>query len=86
MGAIESLRDITERKHAEEAIQKSEREYRTLFENANDMVFTPPGPDRTAAQMVGLREQLHESVLLQGSRCPDRPVGSVEEYVAIDPE
>lgn len=39
MGAIESLRDTTERKQVEEAIQKSEREYRTLFENANDAIL-----------------------------------------------
>ena len=39
MGAIESLRDITERKQVEEAIQKSEREYRMLFENANDAIL-----------------------------------------------
>jgi len=39
MGAIESLRDITEHKQVEEAIQKSEKEYRTLFENANDAIL-----------------------------------------------
>ena len=39
MGAIESLRDITEHKQVEKAIQKSEKEYRTLFENANDAIL-----------------------------------------------
>ena len=33
-------RDITERKRTEEALKRSEKEYRELFENANDLIYT----------------------------------------------
>lgn len=39
IGAIESLRDISERKAAEEAIRKSEEYARTLFNSVNDAIF-----------------------------------------------
>ena len=36
---IVNLRDITERKQAEDELQQSEIKYRTLFESANDAIF-----------------------------------------------
>ena len=39
VGAIESIRDITERKKAEAALQESEEKYRSLISNINDLVM-----------------------------------------------
>ena len=38
-GAIESIRDITERKLAENALKQSEEKYRELVENVNSIIF-----------------------------------------------
>ena len=45
IGAIESIRDISDRRSAEDALRTSEEKYRSLFEESKDVVFisTPEG-------------------------------------------
>lgn len=46
IGSIESIRDITNQKIADQAIQESEERYRTLFERSNDAIFLVDIPSR----------------------------------------
>lgn len=38
-GAVVAMHDITERKRAEEALKRSEENYRSIFDSANDALF-----------------------------------------------
>ena len=40
MGAIESVRDITEWKHTERSLRQSEEKYRDIFQNVSDFLYT----------------------------------------------
>lgn len=59
IGAIESIRDITELKLAELAIQESEKKYRDIFDNSMEGIFqsTPEGKfirvNKAMAQLYG---------------------------------
>ena len=39
VGAIESIRDVTEQRQAQEALRQSEEKYRELVENANSIIL-----------------------------------------------
>jgi PAS domain S-box-containing protein len=76
------LRDVTERKHAEEALQESERKYRAIFENAVEGIFqtTPDGRyltvNPTLARMYGYEtpEEMIENI------------GNIDQQQYVNPE
>ncbi|HEY0070104.1 MAG TPA: HD domain-containing phosphohydrolase, partial [Chloroflexia bacterium] len=78
-GSVVTFRDITERLRTEEALQRSERYYRSLFENAHDaiLIFDPDGEivldaNVQACEMYGFaREEL---------------IGRSLEQIAVDVE
>ena len=57
IGAIEIIRDITERKRAEQFVQESERKYRFLIDNVRDIVWQTT-PDLTFSYVNPVAEAL----------------------------
>ena len=64
VGLVGVTTDITERKHAEEIIKQSEKDYRGLFESAQDaiLIFEPEGEivldvNQTACEMYGIDKE-----------------------------
>ena len=73
-----TFQDITERKLAEEALQKSEEKYRTLFERSRDAVMTlaPPSWNFTSAnpatvEMFGVKDEAHLTSLTPWDLSPE---------------
>jgi PAS domain S-box-containing protein len=83
IGVIEHVRDITERKRAEEALKNSEAKSRALFENAGAAIFIADGAtgeiidcNQTAENLIGRSRReiigLHQTQL--------HPTDKAEEY------
>ena len=89
-GAIESIRDITDRKLTEIALRRANKRYRTIFENAVEGIFqaTPRGRYMNAnpayARMLGYDspEELMETVTDMATQIFARP-GQHGEMVSL---
>ena len=67
IGAIESIRDITDRKHNEEALRESEAKYRFLVDNTTDGIFIIQDwrikvPNTRLSEITGYSQQEMESI------------------------
>lgn len=97
VGAIESIRDITEQKLAHEAIIRAEEKYRSIFENAVMGIFqvTPSGDlisaNKAFAKILGYervdelldsKSDMAQQLFAEGSRYPEL-VRMIEQYGVI---
>ena len=72
IGAIESIRDITERKRAEQALAESEKKYRMLVNNLPDLIIV---------HVNGIIEYVNSSSSLMGYTIDEIKGTSIFEYV-----
>jgi two-component system, cell cycle sensor histidine kinase and response regulator CckA len=79
--ALGMVEDTTERRRADEAMRESEKRYRELFENANDMVFTLDLEGRiTAINRAGERITGYPREELLGRPVTDLLAAGAEEW------
>ena len=72
VATIAQGQDITERKHAEDALKESERQYRNLFENSMEGIFqTTPEGKLISANMAFAKTF--------GYECPEEIIGTVHD-------
>jgi len=90
IGYIQSIRDISDRKQAEETIRQSEEKYRQLFETVSDAIIVFDGKTRRfidvnekACRLYGYsREEFLELTHASVTAEPDKSNASIEETLA----
>ena len=68
------IRDITDRKEADQALRDSEARFRDLFENANDVIYTLDLEGR----LTSLNKRGEQTFGYPLAECLDRPVGELD--------
>lgn len=90
IGFIQSIRDISDRKRAEETVRQSEEKYRQLFATVSDAIFVFDAESRkivevneTAVRMYGYsHEEFLELNYLEITAEPEQTNASIKETIA----